>query len=96
MPTTFNYLFGPTKRDKQVRMINCNYFDGDVTIRKIDYNAMLWVDLSNLNYPGIIKNKIKSPIRGYDYIQINLEPGYRPPFKNLVYYDGLIWRRINN
>jgi len=93
LPVSFNYLAGPVKSDKKVRMIDCNYYNGDISIWKTCDNAMLSIDPYNLKYSGNIKKQIKSSIRGYDFIEIKLESGSIN--KYLVYYDGVIWNRIN-
>ena len=95
LPVSFNYLIGPAESDKKVRMINCNYYKNDLVISKIADNVVLSIDLNNLKYSSFIKNKNKSPIRGYDTIGFNLEPSYRFSFKKLMYYDGLTWNWIN-
>jgi hypothetical protein len=94
LPVSLNYLAGPVKGDKQVRMIDCDYSKGDLSIRKIDNNAMLSIDPYNLKYSDIIKNRIKSFVRGYDFIKIKFENGYGSKNKNLVYYDGIAWNQI--
>jgi hypothetical protein len=42
----------------------------------------------------MIKNKVKSVVRGYDLIEIKLEPGCGLENNNLVYYDGIAWEKI--
>jgi hypothetical protein len=94
LPVTFNYLAGPEKSDKQVRMIDCNYYNGNLSIRKIDNNASLSIDPYNLKYSEMIKNNVKSVVRGYDLIEIKFAPGCGLENNNLVYYDGIGWRKI--
>jgi len=94
LPITFNYLSGPVSGDKQVKMIDCNYCDGDLVVRKIDSNASLSIDPYNLKYSAMIKNKVKSEVRGYDLIEMNLASEDGLKSKNVVYYDGIGWKGI--
>jgi hypothetical protein len=76
-------------------MIDCNYRDGDLTVRKIDCSASLSIDPYNIKYSKMIKNKVRSEVRGYDLIEINLVSVDGLKNKNLVYYDGIGWKGID-
>jgi hypothetical protein len=96
LPISFNYLFEPSQNDKYMRMIDCNNYNNKLLIRRINENAMMWIDLFCHDISVKMETITQSSVRGYDAIELKLEPGYKSKNKFLVYYDGITWNQINN